>query len=71
MAAYNINGKCESCANADSFGMQCTYGDLFPVLWLMASGDMFSCPNFKKKSLEQLEAQYEERKHCAKGDEIF
>lgn len=71
MAAYNINVKCESCANADAFGRQCLYGDLFPVLWLMVNGDMFSCPNFEKKSLEQLNAQREVKKRCAKGGEIF
>ena len=57
MAAYNINGRCESCTFADSYGRACKHGLLFPVLVMMSFGNMWKCPNFQQKTKEQLEEQ--------------
>lgn len=71
MAAYNINGKCESCTHADAYGRSCAHGLLFPVLWMISHGNMNDCPNFQKKSAEQLEEQYRLRQNDKKGDEVL
>lgn len=49
MAAYDVNGRCEDCTFADAFGRSCKHGMLFPVMVLMAYGDVYKCPNLKKK----------------------
>lgn len=57
MAAYDINGRCEDCTFADAFGRSCQHGMLFPVMVLMAFGDVYQCPNFQKKNAEQIQEQ--------------
>ncbi|WP_181976326.1 hypothetical protein [Phocaeicola plebeius] len=54
MAAYDVNGRCEDCTFADAFGRSCQHGMLFPVMVLIAFGDVYQCPNFQKKNAEQL-----------------
>ena len=57
MSALNINMYmgCEDCTFADAYGRGCKHGALFPVLLLMANKK--ECPNFQKKTTEQLEEQ--------------
>jgi hypothetical protein len=65
MAAYNINNRCEDCTFADVYGRNCKHGLLYPVLVLMKYGDVYNCPNFEKKTAEQIKEQIrlrEERK---------
>lgn len=59
MAAGSVNllMGCEDCRKADAWGRGCKEGLLFPVMVLMAGYDR--CPNFEKKTLEQLQEQYE------------
>lgn len=57
MAAYDVNGRCEDCTFADAFGRSCQHGMLFPVMVLIAFGDVYQCPNFQKKNAEQLQEQ--------------
>lgn len=57
MAAYDVNGRCEDCTFADSFGRSCQHGMLFPVMVLIAFEDVYQCPNFQKKNAEQLQEQ--------------
>lgn len=61
MAAYNINGRCEDCKFADAFGRSCEHGMLFPIVILMAYGDMYKCDRFEKKTPEQFQKQIEIR----------
>lgn len=70
MAAYNINGRCESCTFADSYGRDCKHGLLFPILWMMSHGNMNDCPNYEKKTLEQLEEQHRVKQQDKKGDTL-
>lgn len=60
MPAMNINLHvgCEGCTFADSFGRNCQHGLLTPVLLVMTGQ---SCPDFKPKTTEQLELQYNEQ----------
>lgn len=62
MAAGNLNLEvgCESCTHSDWCGRGCAHGLLFPVLVFMAGYD--ECPNFEKKTIEQLKEQYEHRR---------
>lgn len=65
MAAYNVNGRCEDCKFADAYGRNCKHGLLYPVLVLMTYGDVYNCPNYEKKTAEQIKEQIrlrEERK---------
>jgi hypothetical protein len=71
MAAYNINGRCENCTFADSYGRACKHGLLFPVLVMMSFGNMWKCPNFQQKTKEQLEEQYNLKLNSKKGDEVL
>lgn len=57
MAAYDVNGRCEDCTFADAFGRSCQHGMLFPVMVLIAFGDVYQYPNFQKKNAEQLQEQ--------------
>lgn len=57
MAAYDVNGRCEDCTFADAFGRSCQHVMLFPVMVLIAFGDVYQCPNFQKKNAEQLQEQ--------------
>lgn len=41
MAAYDVNGRCEDCTFADAFGRSCQHGMLFPVMVLIAFGDVY------------------------------
>ena len=70
MAAYNINGRCESCTFADSYGRDCKHGLLFPILSMMSHGNMNDCPNYEKKTLEQLEEQHRVKQQDKKGDTL-
>lgn len=57
MPAYDVNGRCEDCTFADAFGRSRQHGMLFPVMVLIAFGDVYQCPNFQKKNAEQLQEQ--------------
>lgn len=56
-ATLNINWYigCEDCTFADAYGRDCKHGALFPVLLLMANKK--ECPNFQKKTTEQIQEQ--------------
>lgn len=66
MAAYDVNGRCEDCTFADAFGRSCQHGMLFPVMVLMAYGDVYKCPNFEKKTIEQISEQIAQREQRRK-----
>ena len=66
MAAYDVNGRCEDCTFADAFGRNCQHGMLFPVMVLMAYGDVYKCPNFEKKTIEQINEQIAQREQRRK-----
>ena len=51
----------EDCTFADVFGRNCQHGMLFPVMVLMAYGDVYKCPNFEKKTIEQISEQIAQR----------
>ena len=52
----NLEMGCEDCRFADARGMNCEHGLMFPVPALMAG--YRECPNFKKKTIEQLEEKW-------------
>lgn len=56
MAAGNVNIiiGCERCTFADYAGRGCAHGLLFPIMVLMSGKD---CPNYKRKTTEQIEEQ--------------
>lgn len=66
MAAYDVNQHCEDCTFADSFGRSCKHGMLFPLLVLMKYGDVYKCPNFEKKTIEQFKEQIAQREQLRK-----
>lgn len=66
MAAYDVNGRCEDCTFADAFGRGCQHGLLFPVMVLMAYRDVYKCPNFEKKTIEQINEQIETKERIGK-----
>lgn len=39
---------------------------LFPLLVLMTYGDVYKCPNFEKKTIEQLKEQIAQREQLRK-----
>lgn len=61
MAAYDVNQRCEDCTFADAFGRDCKHGMMFPLLVLLSYGDVYKCPNFQKKTSDQLIQQNEIR----------
>lgn len=65
---YDINLRlgCEDCRNANVHGQDCRHGLLFPVLAVMAGYEM--CPNFEKKTTEQLEEQLRTRAYEREKD---
>ncbi len=73
MAACDISIllNCENCKFADEFGRDCKHGLLFPVMLVMANKT--DCPNFEKKTLEQLrEIEYNKQvRNEGRRREIF
>ena len=57
----NLEVGCEDCRFADAFGRSCEHGLMFPLLVFM--NGMKECPNFKKKTLEQLEEKWRRMNH--------
>ena len=57
MTAYNINLNigCEDCTFANAYGQGCKHGLLFPVLAMVAGYER--CPNFERKTSEQIKEQ--------------
>lgn len=57
MAIASINDivGCYDCKHADQYGRDCKYGLMFPVMLAMAGSS--KCPNFKRKTTEQIEEQ--------------
>lgn len=52
----NLEVGCENCRFADARGMNCEHGLMFPILVFL--NGMSECPNFKKKTMEQLEEKW-------------
>ena len=44
----------------------CKHGMLFPLLVLMKYGDVYKCPNFEKKTIEQFKEQIAQREQLRK-----
>ena len=66
MAAYDVNQHCEDCRYADAFGTSCKHGLLFPLMVLIIYGDVYKCPNYEKKTIEQINEQIAQREQRRK-----
>lgn len=61
MAAYNINGRCESCTFADSYGRACKHGLLFPVLVMMSFDNGWEYVPYSYKAKDRACREFEYR----------
>lgn len=64
----NFQMGCEDCRFANEHGQDCKHGLLFPVLALMAGYDR--CPNFEKKTREQIEEQLRLKEYERKMEKV-